>query len=244
MTQPTLVYLDTNTLHYIQLCLNIIAQKRLRLPIDDGEFTASMEELSDKEYKKACRRGFYTLKQFRENRWSGLYSPFSEVELQIGRIKGKAFESIAREGAPDRIWSRRLEEREISRRVTAEQLADIEKTIDDFTSALEDFEVVIRKDYETEIRDVFDWAKTIVGLVYMDSTDCIIYASALLARADYFVTRDSYLRKTINDIRNNVDFRDKLRATLGYDDELPCSFTIQSDGQIDPEIPTRSNGSR
>lgn len=123
MIHPTVVYLDTNTLHYIQLCLNIVAQKKLRLPIDDGEFTASVEELSDKEYRKACGRGFYTLKHFQENQWSGRYSPFSEVELQVGRIKGRAFESIARESVPDRIWSRRPEEREISRRVTTEQLA-------------------------------------------------------------------------------------------------------------------------
>ena len=243
MIHPTVVYLDTNTLHYIQLCLNIVAQKKLRLPIDDGEFTASVEELSDKEYRKACRRGFYTLKHFQENQWSGRYSPFSEVELQVGRIKGRAFESIARESVPDRIWSRRPEEREISRRVTTEQLAEIEKTIDDFTSALENFEIVIRKDYETEIRDVFDLAKKIVSLVYMDSTDCIIYASALLARADYFITRDSYLRKTINDIRDNVHVRDKLQATLRYDDELPRSFTILSDGKIDPEISIPSDRS-
>lgn len=243
MTQQTVVYLDTNTLHYIQLYLNIVAQKELRLPIDDDEFTASMEELPDKEYRKACRRGFYTLKHFQENQWSGLYSPFSEVELQVGRIKGKAFESIAKEGVPDRIWSRRLEEREISRRVTTEQLADIEKTIDDFASALEDFEIVIRKDYETASRDVFDLAKTIVSLVYMDSTDCIIYASALLARADYFITRDGYLRKTINDIHNNVHVRDRLQATLRYDDELPRSFTIRSDGRIDPEISILSDRS-
>ena len=113
----------------------------------------------------------------------------------------------------------------------------------DFTSALENFEIVIRKDYETEIRDVFDLAKKIVSLVYMDSTDCIIYASALLARADYFITRDGYLRKTINDIRDNVHVRDKLQATLRYDDELPRSFTILSDGKIDPEISIPSDRS-
>ena len=254
MTQPTVVYLDTNALHYIQLYLQIVKQNDLTPLADDSAFATCMKELSDKEYERACRRGFHILKYFQRHQWLGRYSPFSEVELLCGRIKWKALESIAKDASPDMMWSRILSsEEEIQRRVTREQVIDIEERMDAFRSALEDscIEIEIRKDYETASRDVLELAKKMVALVYMSSTDSIIYAGALLARADYFITGDGYLRDTANQIRNNACrrfqiVREDLQKILGHEGQykLPHSFGFSIDGNTQPSIPALSGTGR
>ena len=247
MIQRTVAYLDTNTLQSIQLYLQIVAQNGLPPLADEHDLAACVKNLSDEEYRKACCRGFHTLKYFQKHQWLGRYSPFSEIELLCGRIKWKAFESIAKDASPDKMWPRILaSETEIRRRVTRAQVIEIEERMDAFRSTLEDsdIEIEISKDYDTASRDLLDLAKKIVGLVYMSSTDSVIYAGALLAQADYFITGDGYLRDTVNQIRNNEcrryqTVRQDLQKVLDHENpyKLPHSFGITINGNTQPSIP-------
>lgn len=63
-------------------------------------------------------------------------------------------------------------------------------------------------------RDVFDLAKGISGLVYLEMADSVIHASALVAGADYLITRDEYFRKTVNRIRTGQEPYDEARRKL------------------------------
>jgi len=51
-------------------------------------------------------------------------------------------------------------------------------------------------------RDIWLIACEIIGSIYLDFGDCIVYADAILAQADEFLTLDSYFRKTVCYINN------------------------------------------
>ena len=52
------------------------------------------------------------------------------------------------------------------------------------------------------MRDIWPLAKTLLGNVFLDVDDCIVYASALLAEAEELLTADDYLGFVANAIEN------------------------------------------
>ena len=61
---------------------------------------------------------------------------------------------------------------------------------------------------------MFELAKDTAGLVYLESADNIIYANAIVAGADYVITKDGYLEKTINRIKTGQHPYDEIRNRL------------------------------
>ena len=109
--------------------------------------------------------------------------------------------SAANEGLPDRIWSRFPEE-EIRERVDSTDLEEIKDKIDNLTSMLEESGVAVTIGQSSQTREFIELAKGINGLVYLEAMDSIIYASAIVAQADYLFTTDGYLKTTVNFIHN------------------------------------------
>ena len=59
------------------------------------------------------------------------------------------------------------------------------------------------------MREVWDVAREIIGLLYVSIEDCIIFADALVTSATYLLTADSYLRKIVNRMHNPGNKHDK-----------------------------------
>ena len=122
-------------------------------------------------------------------------------------------ENAAREGIPDRMWTR-FREQEISARLSTAVLKDIRTKVEGLGPALEKADILATVSDLDRTRDVFELAKGISGLVYLEMADSVIYASALVAGADYLLTGDEYFRKTVNRIRTGQEPYDEVRRKL------------------------------
>ena len=262
-TLPTVrqvVFLDTNTLHYVGIYLVYAKRKGLfpwhtqtSVPTKDSSRVV-LDHLTEKEFKRSLKRGLETVNFLATRDVEVQYSSISELELITARTKGKAVLSAAKEGIPDRIWSH-FEEPEIRDRLAPAALTATKKSVDELTSLLIDSNVAVNPPVPTQDRDVLDLAKGINGLVYMEAMDSIIYANALLAEADLLFTGDGYLRKTINLIHNprGLDryrrdryrrIQQKLKRLVGKSVlgdaikiQLPSAHTITADGVLKPDLP-------
>lgn len=252
------VFLDTNTLHYVGIYLEYARERSLYPYSQDikEKAIANIDEQAEAGVKPSLKRGLRTVAYFLASDVQVQYSPISELELLKGRARGRALLSAAREGIPDRMWSR-FPEKEISARVGVDELKEVKEKVDGLTSLLEKLDVAVKMSGGAETRDVLELAKGINGLVYMEPKDSIIYASTLVAEADYLFTNDDYLRKTINTIqgiRSSGDTtRDKeirgqlsqlvsdIRLGTADEVELPSAHTITANGTVKPEIPVHEH---
>ena len=248
------VFLDTNTLHYIGIYLEYAQEKSLYPYSQDikEKAIANINEQAKADVKPSLKRGLEAVDYFRSSGVQVQYSPISELELLTGKARGRALLSAAKEGVPDRMYSR-LREGQISDRVGVAGLKQIKEKVDGLTSLLKDSGVAVEMSVSNETRDVLELAKGINGLIYMEPKDSIIYASTLVAKADYLFTNDEYLRNTINTIQGlrssgdttrDREIRRQLRQLVsGTADEveLPSAHTITADGKDEPKIPVHEH---
>ena len=218
--RKVVVFLDTNALHFIHLYLARAEGEGL-YPFGAGEYTIAkarehLGNVRDNNLKEGLAQGLDIV--------AGLagpevdvrveYSPVSELELMVGRAKGRAIVNAAKEGVPDRMWTRFHDEWEISARLTTADLSDVRTTVEGLGSPLERAGIPATVSDPDRTRDVLDLAKEVAGLVYLGLADSVIYASALVAGADYLITTDKYFRKTVNRIRTGQEPHDEIRQKL------------------------------
>ena len=213
--RTVVVFLDTNALHFIHLYI-WTKEQGLDPASTQGDGVAEAKKQTAKHrgnLEKGLEQGRKIVASLARPDVRVEYSPVSELELMAGRARGRAVENAAKEGIPDRMWTRFREE-EISARLTTADLTDIRTKVEGLGSALERAGILAAVSDPGRTRDVFDLAKDITGLVYLGMADSIIYASALVAGADYLITRDGYFRKTIKCIRNDPKPYDEIRRKL------------------------------
>ena len=259
MSNPSVVqrlaFLDTNTLHYVGIYLEYAKTNNL-FPMGAKESAKEKEvaaknvnNFAEVDLRKSLKRGLETVDFLATQDVHVQYAPISELELLTARTKGQAIMSAAKEGVPDRMWSR-FREDEIRERVTDTDLVDIKEKIDGLTSMLEESGVAIKTGRRDQTREVLDLARGVNGLVYMEPIDSIIYASALLAKADYLFTADGYLKETVNYIYGlrteprYEEIRKKLQELISqiilgnsYDVEFPSAYTVTAEGTVQPNFP-------
>ncbi|MYA40232.1 MAG: hypothetical protein F4Z31_00330 [Gemmatimonadetes bacterium] len=241
------VFLDTMTLHHMRLCLEYAKDNSLQFPTDEPSISNLKNSfccgVQEKSLRESLQTGLETIVKLSTDDVQIEYAPISEIEMLTGIAEGQARVSAAKEGIPHRMWSK-YSQKQIRDRTTVEGLAAIKARIDGLPSMLEESNVrVIRSDGK-RTSDVIELAKGMVGLVYIDEIDSIVYASAVVAGADFLVTADGYLRETVNRVRESNDQRYKeirrqlnklisevLLAKSGQL-ELPQAFTITYRGQL------------
>ena len=209
------VFLDTNALHFIRLYI-WTKEQGLDPASTQGDGVAEAKKQTAKHrgnLEKRLEQGRKIVASLARPDVRVEYSPVSELELMAGRAKGKAMENAAREGIPDRMWTRFREE-EISVRLKVADLTDIRTRVEGLGPALERAGISATVSNPSRTRDVLDLAKDITGLVYLGMADSVIYASALVAGADYLITRDMYFRKTVNRVRSGQKPYDEAKQQL------------------------------
>ena len=230
----TVVFLDTNALHYVHLYLMYAEEQRL-YPYAPGEdvFVKAKEHLDnvqDTSLKKGLQDGQDIVASL-----SGPdmdvrveYSSISELELIVGRARGKTTLKLAEEGVPERIWSK-ISEEQINSRLDIEDLMNVKAGVDEIGEKLEKAGIQATSSNPRRTQDVLVLAKEIAGLVYLESADNIIYASAIVAGADYVITKDGYLEKTINRIKTSQHPYDEVRNRLR---PLIARITLEAPGDV------------
>ncbi len=190
-------------LHHVGLYLSY-AKKRAQFPwggqaIADSEVTLRNASYGKAE-KQSLQGGLHVLKAASDLDLDLQYSAVAQLELLSARIRGKAITKAAREGLPDRIWSR-LRERAIRDRVSKAEVERISAGVREIAQVLETFDLAEQTTARKATADAIELACEIVGLVYMEPLDSIVYASALRSGADLIFTSDGPLRDTVNRIR-------------------------------------------
>ena len=253
-------FLDTNTLHYIGLYLEYAKENTLYpmgeklTEIEKNAAKNEVDKLMGTNQKRNLKQGLETVYLLLTEDVEVQYSPVSEIELLAGKTRGKAFLISAEEGVPDRMWSN-IRGEEIQELVDYTVSTELKNKVNEFSAMLDKLGVAVKTDTgEGANKEVMGLAKDINGLVYLSPMDSIIYASSLVAQADYLFTADDYLKKTVNDIRDSdkdsfEDIRNQLRRfvsiiTLGNEGNviLPSAHKVTADGTTQPQL--NFNGNR
>ena len=174
-------------------------------------------KLTPKSLRKSLRKGLNAIDDLSTGDVRIEYSPLSELELIEGRARGRAIEKAAKEGIPDRMWTR-IRGKEIDARLGTEDLADIWTRIGSLSSLLQEVEIQVSVS-SRPASEVFDLAKEVGRLIYLEFADIVIYASALAAEAEYLLTFDHYLANTVNRVRTGPppyhEIGNRLRTAVG-----------------------------
>lgn len=230
-------FLDTTALHCIGIYLNFCRKERMD-PCPPNDNRTSMNErlaaMRDQDLEKSIRSGVTTIDWLRSKDLQVEYSVVSELELVSGRVHGIALLNAAREGIPDRMWTR-FSEDDVQRRVDGQTLRDIADEVGELASQLDELGISKLRAY-AGARDVWDLSRKLAGLVYLSPNDNLIYSGALYVEADYLITADNYLRRMVNKVHNSNkahfrEVRDQVRAKVGdalltaaTDVSLPSAF--------------------
>ena len=164
------VFLDTNTLHHMHLYLTHASSKSL-YPFcpNDGtadEAKAHLRTLTPKKLRESLDKGLDVIAELSASDFQVEYSPVSELELIAGRARGRAIETAAKEGIPDRMWTRFRDE-EVGSRLNTKDLADIGSGIESLSASLEKAGMSVTVNDPDRTRDIFTLARSIGSLVYL-----------------------------------------------------------------------------
>lgn len=201
-TQREVVFLDTNALHYLSLFIGFARDNGFTVTdIGHENLARRIDQEDETGYKISLWNGHKIVAFVIRTDAQIEFSHVSMVELLSGRIKGAAILNLAKEGVPERMWST-ISEIEIRERSESD-LPGIKARVGELPSVLNEWNIVFgASSAKNEAIDVLELAMEVVGLVYMSAADSIVYANAIAARADYLVTGDNYLRRTVNLIHN------------------------------------------
>ena len=199
----TVAYLDTNSLHYLDLFMGYVQESGFSVDdIGSEVLTRQLEQVGEIGYRRSLQNGCRIISFVLQEDAQVEFSQVSKIELLCGRVRGAVIANAAKQGVPDRMWSR-IGEQEIRDGSNESDLEKISRRIDDLGSMLEGSGIVIGVASEGQrVLDVLELAAVIVRHVYMSVTDSMVYASAIAARADLLITGDGYLFHTVNLIHN------------------------------------------
>ncbi len=205
MPHQRLLFLDTNVMHYARLFLEFARGHNLSPCADDRE--SDIRGLLG-TYGRRARdnliNGRKALAYLRGQCDQGArieYSPVSRLELACGLLRGRALLDAAREGIPHRMWSR-MDEYEMLSRIPPTAYEAVQRDTDGLEQRFQAVGVDIAETSQGRMHDVWSLARLLLGLVYLDFGDSMVYASAVLAEADELVTDDGYLQCVANRIEN------------------------------------------
>ena len=209
------MFLDTNAVHYARLFLKFAKEKGL--PPTGSRTDDPGDLIRDTFSGRACRnheRGLKLVEYLREQTDSGSrieYSPVTRLELTAGLLRGKAMLEAAREGTAHRMWSR-MDEREILASLTSAHFVDISDAMRNLESDFDAGGVDLIEADPGKMSEVWTLAPQVLGIVFLDLGDCAIYASALLAEADEFITADGYFKEVVGYMENPGGAKPHQRA--------------------------------
>ena len=206
-TSPIL-FLDTNGIHYLRLSASLLKeQDGTIIDMDINRFNdivknADIQKPSAGHYENGFYIGNYLARRVREDEARIQYAPVSGFELLCGCLRGGAIVNAASGGAPGR-WYGRLDEAELLHYLGPD---DFEKHYSGCLNMPELFQGQLGFNIqEANVRDLaraFDLSKSILEATLLELGDCLVYASAMLARAEAIITCDGHLANVIRWVHN------------------------------------------
>lgn len=201
------LFLDTNVLHYIRLYLDLA--KREKLP-PFGKSSADPDKVIKRcfpgraaEHVTRGRTFTKYLKKRCAEQADVVYSPITCLETMCGLLKGSALLAAAKEGAPDRMFSR-LDETEVLSRLDEVAYSRALEAVENCREICFKADIALHRSDPEGTQEVWALAEGILGNVFLNVGDTLVFAGALLEEADEVVTADGYLRRVIEHVHNPI----------------------------------------
>ena len=103
----SVVYLDTNSLHYLDLFVRYVQDSGYTVnDIGSEALARQLEQVDEVGYRKSLQKGRRIISFVLQEDAQVEFSHISKIELLCGRVRGAVIENAAKEGIPDRMWSR------------------------------------------------------------------------------------------------------------------------------------------
>jgi hypothetical protein len=192
--------------HYLRLYLGLAHEHSLPpYGPDSGDIAGDLTRI--------CKRSTRALQSYKDGQklfaefvkksqdgWLIEYSRFTRFELTCGGLRGKAMEDAISEKMPNRWWGH-MDEREVLDRLGPTTYEQVETDIDDIEVLFDSAGIAI-SEFNLRLPEVFQMTKILLGLVFLEVGDCIVYACALIAEADELWTFDGYLKTIVGRIED------------------------------------------
>lgn len=213
-----MIFLDTNNLHWASLFIEFAEPLRLhpvghRDPGDTaGELEGNFVGRTLADYRKGAKVIEFLRDQCSRQGARVEYSPITTLELICGLLRGRAMLDAAQARLAHRMWGH-IDEVEILERLNDTAYQEVERQTRDLEAAFLKAGVRLAETTSDRIREVWLLARRILGSVYLDLGDVVVYASALLAEADILMSGDGYLRRVANGIANPGALADSVERS-------------------------------
>lgn len=269
-------FLDTNALHFLGLYVRLhlmVAPEENRFPVlnvpedSDPPLVAKMNrvalgrarmaiekqrETGERGAWRAVEQGLSVIefllgKNF-DYPYRVEYAPVSELELIEGRVFGAAVQKYAREGAPYRMWSRRLRDGEVADRIGPELREDIWKEVEGLRNSVSSLGIEIEESSPSGAAVTMELATRLLRWVHLSFADAMVYASAARVGAECLLTTDKYLCGVVNSIKiaeirgedgRYADAAAEIRRTVGKGGkvhvERPVGYLVSRSDVCVPE---------
>lgn len=226
-TAPSpILFLDTNGIHYARLALSFVRDKGLR--IGDLDLTTFTEKVRAEGIHRAAVEkivdGYhatrYLAKRVVDDEARVRYAPVSGLELRNAGLRSRALLNAAKYKVPNR-WYSRLDEAELLHHLEKMDFTQNESECAGLASLFRsqlDFE--ISESDERDLERVFYLSSIILSVLFLELGDCLVYATALLARASEVITADAHLNCIIAGIENPGGAKSEYRSSCSYAREV------------------------
>lgn len=199
----TVVFLDTNAVHYATLALAFGAKYHFDVLNQTAANTKAALQAKgitawDRYVNGACIVR-YLNQRFLNTSAEFYYSPITGLELLCGGLRGEAVKRAANIGVPHR-WFSRMEEKEIRTCLESDGYDEVQHHHADIVTLFGDVGITLNE--KAIDAEVWSLARSLLENIFVDVQDCLVYASAIVTQADELITADSYLQDTVRCTNN------------------------------------------
>ncbi len=244
------VLIDTNIMHSIGLYYEALKEHTwpeehrsisTKKPKDFRRVVSRLrQDYSDEELSGAVIQGMGAISLIRDEGLRPISCAIVDIEMLRVLARGQAIVSAARRGLQPRMWTRTNDYWVDSH---LEQ-GDWEQLGKRYTIIIEGMEwhgITRIEELSGGSRGMLAVASALARIVYMETVDTLIYATAISEKAGQLITRDGILRGIANAFRNpSGEEQNRMREEFEreYKEEnvkYPLAFCIGTNGQPQPD---------
>jgi len=189
------IFLDTNAVHYATLALSFASTHGFDLIGGDADTLRCAIRAEGLGAEDSYVNGAWIVRYLSRRCADSaefFYSPVTGLELLCGGLKGEAVRRAAKTAVPYR-WYTHVGAEAVREYLEPDGYEVIQSQGANVVNMFDSLDITLN---EQEMNgDVWRLARGLMENLFIDVQDCLVYASALVARADELLTADGSFRK-------------------------------------------------
>lgn len=205
-----IIFLDTNCVH----CAKLYLRWGKRSPASGMEIHSPKSDISTFEPRfetgngatQDLMRGFLYIRYLKnkvQQNYQIVYSHVTFFEMNMGKLRSRAFLKAAESGVPGRWWTR-VDDNEMLKHLVRDDFAKVCPAIDDVEELFQEMamQLGLVGHVKEGPREAWELVRLLSECVFIDMPDALIYADAVACGATELLTHDRYLFNTVNWLDN------------------------------------------